>query len=255
MNGQKEEKFAETPGEQRVEALLRHATMWRPDAPEPTGLAYQALAKQNPLLSPPRRRRLATRSWWSLGTLSVGAALTMLLYAHPMDIPQTDIAPAPSESRPLPIKKVAAKTSEAVAGSRPFVVNPPMKREAKKAAEEKTPRPLLVWAARSAVFTPQLRQAPQMYPRRRFDRWLVRQERRRPKRLWTAAPPPAAPEKTDTLPAQNVPEPSSVAQNYRVLVPVMLTHESEDGSEIIATPVVLEMAYSDQNPPKDTINY
>ena len=246
MNGRDDQKFAETPGERRVEAMLRRAETWKPNAPEPTGLAYRALAKRGLLDSALRRHRLP-RSWLSLGTLGVGAALTAFLFVHPMDIAPV-ATPTPE---PAPAVRIAdAKPSPKKAAS----ANDVAKNGSEKPSVEAAVSPAV--SPRSPLEDLRPIRKLETLSRRRSRRWLAHNRRPVVKRRET--PIPVVPEKShESLIANNANsgELAPAAQDYRVLVPVVITHESEDGSEIVATPVVVEMAYNAPPYAGDTADY
>jgi len=292
MNGRENqnnhELFGETPDERHTETLLRHATLWKTENPEPQGLAYRALDKKGVLSRAPRT--LPIRHWWSLGTVGAGAALSILIYAHPFSLPSP--LTQGNEELMTPSSRISARTNRVqengatkstippatirksgndIAGSAPQKESatrpaPSLANQTAAVKEANSPKRSVTANHRSVG-----RCIPDTIYRPRQQTYLASERHHAP------SPNPSKSELASngikTEPVNAIPDTSTndtstndtstndtstklaesnpmdaksegLNAESHALVPVVLTHESEDGTEIIATPALVEVAYN-----------
>lgn len=251
--GETPAESAEFTQERRTEAILRRAAAWETETPEPVGLAYRALTKKGVLRGEGRQRFSPIRHWWGIGTLGVASVLAVLIYTHPISF-DTPSAHAPTpEPTPLTQKATSAPsggaTAEKVMSPTTLDAGKAKQNEAKRrAAKRQAPSTVSVEAKHPRSFAHRGvgRRGPETMYRPR-NRTFLAHNRQHSRRHETAHP--AAPQSTgkETMGASQLaanPSPLDAApSDYRILVPIVLTRESDDGSEIIATPAVMELAY------------
>lgn len=222
----------DTPEQRRakVERLLRESATWESDVP-PTDFVAVAMQKQR---EKERKQPSLWNAWWGLSTAGVAAACVLFSFTGKMPLLESRVVELHSPSPTVP--SVSQSTPA------PSVANPQVTKPAPTEI-----RPVSGTEERGSGSSRPVRRVHRNSNRVAWEQRSLSKSPVKP----TLPKNETAPtdNKGATLDAQNnniTATPTSevyTTDDGRMLVPVVLTHTSEDGTEVSYTPAVVEMAY------------
>ncbi|MDX1932677.1 MAG: hypothetical protein SFU56_08740 [Capsulimonadales bacterium] len=266
---------------EKTERLLRQASAWTPDTP-PGDFIERAQRRIERELPARRRMEPHARLWWGLGTISTaGVAAACALFAL------TGRMPVLERATEAPLEPFAARTTETTETTETTGSTKTAGQESRPSAEVGSPdsgqtdspesfaaarkRPgkgtaetadrVTARAERAGRVGPATLRRTASRPKPRYRRSYARLESRDVRKVGDAeresaklAPENATSGKKDApvaaIAATAAPE-VYATEDGRVLVPVVITQTSPDGTEVSYTPAVVEMAYQPANTPAD----
>jgi len=218
-----------------MERMLRAASSWEPEAPEPDRLAERAMERIGRRKTRGSERTPVSRhptTWWGFGTIGVTAAVLLLVYGklspEESQTPLVTASPTPLASSAAPLISAPTPRQDPGAGTQ---MSPPSGAQPIDSALPANGISAKENTHRTAARPSGRRRRPRYEDRPTVSQKIASATKPQPAEM--RAEPKDGMWKTETV----------SHDDYRVLVPVVLTQQDPEDAGVTTTPAVLEVAY------------